>query len=49
MRSVTKAEAQELLRKERVKQLLEGMHDASREAHAKGITEEDLPELLKNE
>jgi hypothetical protein len=43
------AEAQELLRKERVKQLLHVMHDASQEAKANGLTEESLPELLKDE
>ena len=43
------AEAQELLRMERVKQLLQVMHDASQEAKANGLTEESLPELLKDE
>jgi prevent-host-death family protein len=41
-------EAQELLRKERVKALLDSMKRISDEARANGFTEEMLPELLRD-
>jgi len=41
-------EAQELLRKERARSLIEIMRRASEEARANGFTEDMLPDLLKD-
>jgi prevent-host-death family protein len=41
-------EAQELLRKERARKLIEIMKRASEEARANGFTEDMLPELLRD-